>query len=336
MNEQALVDSYGRRIRILRISLTDHCNFRCVYCMPPEGLPTLPHNQYLTTEQIARLVRIVGRSGVRRYRLTGGEPLLRKEVVGIVRALKDIDTVSELSMTTNGSLLPQLAVALKEAGLDRLNISLDSLDPQRFADITRSSQYQRVIGGVDAALRAGFTVKLNVVLLAGMPESEILEFTQLGIDHDIDVRFLEFMPLCGSGWEADRVRPIADVREIVRRHHILHELPRDDRPSQTFAIEGGRGRVGFIASLSEPFCDRCSRMRLTADGRIRPCLFSDYEVSIGGLLKRGESDEAIIRAIRHAVLNKPWGSEFADDPYREGEEKDREIATGSFIRSLGG
>ena len=331
-----LVDSYGRRITTLRISLTEHCNFRCVYCMPPEGVQFLDKTGYLTGEEIARFARIVGARGVTRVRLTGGEPLLRKDIVEIVARLKQIDTVCERSLTTNGSLLADLAAPLAEAGLDRVNISLDSLDRRRFDAITRVSRYDDVWRGIHAALDVGWPVKLNVVVLKAMTRSEIQRFAALAVEHDIDVRFLEFMPLCGTAWQDDLVYPIADVREAVREVYRLEEMPRRDRPAQTFRIAGGRGRVGFIASLSEPFCGTCSRMRLTADGNIRPCLFSNYEVRVGHLLKNGADDDDVATAVSRAVQNKPWGSQFMDRPFADGETTDRLAAPAPLIRNIGG
>ena len=329
-----LADSFGRRIRTLRISLTDHCNFRCVYCMPPEGLPTLDRSQYLTTAEIARFVGAAARLGVERVRLTGGEPLLRRDVVDIVRAIKRVDGVGELSITTNASLLDRFVDPLRDAGLDRINISLDSLDPKRFADIVRSDRFHRVRANIDLAIRRGFPVKINVVILSGMPDAEIFEFVDLAVAHDVDVRFLEFMPLCGSGWQAEAVYPIADVRRLVAGYVRLEPTERGDRPSETFRIGGGRGRVGFIAPLSEPFCGSCSRMRLTATGGIRPCLFSSDEYPIRALLQTGVDAGELEGAIRAAVFQKVWGSEFADDPFRA--DAPRTVLAGPNIRSIGG
>jgi cyclic pyranopterin phosphate synthase len=331
-----LADQYGRQVRTLRVSLTEHCNFRCVYCMPPEGLPFLDTSHYLSIDEIACFVRVAATLGVSRVRLTGGEPLLRREVVEIVAAIKASASIDELSMTTNGTLLARRARELRDAGLDSLNVSLDSLDATRFAAITRASQYERVREGVAEARRVGFPVKLNVVVLAGMPDAEVLEFARLAFESAIDVRFLEFMPLCGSAWQPDAVYPIAKIRDIVAAHFELQELPRGDRPAQTFRMVGGRGRVGFIAPLSEPFCSQCSRMRLTADGKIRPCLFSNDAYSVRDLLRRRAADETLAEAIRRAVWQKPWGSEFGTDPFREGESTVRRVAGAPAIRTIGG
>jgi cyclic pyranopterin phosphate synthase len=335
-DRQPLVDSFGRRINNLRISLTDRCNFRCVYCMPPEGLPMLNKSRFLTTEEIVRFVRIVGRVGVSRYRLTGGEPLLRADIADIVRALKSVPTVEELSVTTNGSRLSDLAAPLREAGLDRVNVSLDSVDKRRFEAVTLSAQYDKVRGGISAALEAGFPVKLNMVVLKGIPDGEILKFVRLAVDHDIEVRFLEFMPLCGEGWEAELVYPISEVRDLVRAHFRLEPQYRGDKTAETYRMSARPGKVGFIASLSEPFCDSCSRMRLTADGKIRPCLFSDYEVSVGDLLRSGADDEELLAAIRTAVANKPRGNQFVEAPFGTGREDGGQVSSGPFIRTVGG
>jgi cyclic pyranopterin phosphate synthase len=284
-----------------------------------------------------RLVRIVGAAGVVGYRLTGGEPLLRTDITDIVRALKGVDAVKELSITTNGSRLAELSGPLRETGLDRINVSLDSVDKQRFEEVTLSRQYDRVRDGIETALEAGFPVKLNMVVLKGLPDSEIVGFVQLALDHDIEVRFLEFMPLCGEGWEADLVYPIADVRDVVGRHfEVTEHESRGDKTAQTFSIDGGRGSVGFIASLSEPFCDSCSRMRLTADGNIRPCLFSDYELPLGHLLKNGASDDEVLDAVREAVANKPRGNQFVEKPFSAEAGEANRVSNGPYIRTVGG
>lgn len=333
--QNVLADRYGRRVSTLRISLTDLCNFRCVYCMPPEGVEQIETSRYLTLDQVARVVRLTGQLGVTRYRLTGGEPLLRPDIVGIVGRLKTIDTVSELSITTNGSLLPRLAAPLRSAGLSRLNISLDSLDPDRFNAVTRHRLYERVRAGIQAALDVGFPVKINVVVMKGMTVEEIVGFVNLAVDRALEVRFLEFMPLCGSGWETERVFPIGQVRAMVRERFALSAVPRDGHPAEVFTVKGTGARVGFIAPLSEPFCEDCSRIRITADGRIRPCLFSDTEHDLAPLLGWGASDEDLVAAIRSAVWAKPAGSQFKETPFAEDVEAEWSTQ-GPMIRGIGG
>jgi cyclic pyranopterin phosphate synthase len=310
-----------------------------VYCVPPEGLPAVvPPAQYLTRPEIVRFVRLMGTLGVTRVRLTGGEPLLRKDILDIVRALKSVETVKDLSITTNGSFLAPLVYPLKEAGLDRINVSLDSLDPKRFEEITLSDAYGQVIKSVFLALQAGFPVKLNMVVLRGLTATEIVEYVQMAYDFPLEVRFLEFMPLCGTAWKPEMVWPIEKVRSVVKEHFELLEdgTPRLDSPAQSFRIKGGKGKVGFIASLTESFCDNCSRIRLSADGKISPCLFSDTQVSVRNLLRENAPDEEIIRAIRLAVRLKPRGNWFRDNPFKYEENRELAFASNPMIRSIGG
>jgi len=341
VEERFLVDRFGRRATTLRVSLTDRCNFRCVYCMPPEGMPYQSKSDQLTIDELARVVRLTGMLGVSRYRLTGGEPLLRTDIVAIVERLRAIDSVGELSITTNASLLERLAAPLRRAGLDRLNISLDSLDPERFSAVARYEKYQSVRNGIEAALAAGFPIKINVVVMAGMTEEEICDFVQMAIDRAIEVRFLEFMPLCGSAWQAKRVLPIPQIRSIVQEHFQLQARSRADHPAETFDISDTGGRVGFIAPLSEPFCENCSRIRITAHGRIRPCLFSETEVDLLPLIRAKCSDAVLVEALKTAVWNKQPGSQFKDTPFpadgNGARYDDAHLAPkGPLIRNIGG
>lgn len=334
---EKLVDSFGRQITYLRISLTELCNFRCVYCLPPEGLPTAPPSQYLTRPEILRFVKLIGSLGVERIRLTGGEPLLRPDLPEIIRSLKEIETVKDLSLTTNGSRLQPLVGRLKEAGLDRINISMDSLDPERFQKITRSDRCQQVLEAAFSALEAAFPVKLNVVAMKGLGRKEILRFVNLAVEYPLEVRFLEFMPLCGKGWGPEFFLPIASIRSVVQEHFELEpEGPREDRVAQTFLLKGGKGKVGFIASLTESFCNSCSRMRLSSDGKLFPCLFSDVQVSIRELLREKAPDEALLEAVRRAARIKPRGNEFRDHPYEEEKGADFQIQPSPMIHNLGG
>ncbi len=332
-----LVDSWGRRISNLRISLTDLCNFRCVYCMPKEGLPVLPPADYLTKNEIVRFVSLAGQLGVTRIRLTGGEPLLREDILDIVRCLKEIPTVKSLSITTNASRLGPMVKPLKAAGLDRLNISLDSLDQARFERVTLSSTYREVLEATYLALEEGFPIKLNIVALEGLEKEEIVQFVNMAIWHPLEVRFLEFMPLCGSGWRPDLVLPIDQVRQVVFENFDVEEEPRSlDQVAQTFKIRNGLGKVGFIASLTESFCDHCSRIRLTADGRIRPCLFSEKEVPVKELLRRSAPDGEILEAIRTAARIKPAGNLFRERPFQKSGSPDFEFESYPLIRTIGG
>ena len=336
LKQEQLVDSYGRLIDYLRISLTDLCNFRCVYCAPVEGTSPLPPLECLTRDEILRFVQIAGRMGIRRIRLTGGEPLLRKDIVDIVRALKSVKSIKDLSLTTNGSRLKSFLKPLKDAGLDRFNISLDSVNALRFKEITLSDAYKEVMDSVAIALAYGFRVKLNMVVLKGLTQEEIVRFVQMAIDHPLEVRFLEFMPLCGTGWRPDLVIPIKTVRAIVNENFTLSKLPREGNVAESFSISNGQGRVGFIASLTRSFCDQCSRIRLSADGMIRPCLFSDQAVSVKTLLREGASDDAIANEIREAVGMKPRGNFFHEEPFCDGGTNVDQHQQTPLIRFIGG
>lgn len=332
MSFEILRDSYGRRIRSLRISLTELCNFRCVYCTT-STTTILPPAHYLSRQEILRFVTVALKLGIDKVRLTGGEPMLREDIVDIVRSLKTAG-VDDLSITTNGSRLAPLLAGLKEAGLDRINISLDSMNADRFKEVTLVDAFREVMRSAFLALEAGFPVKLNMVALKGLTRREILEFVGLAEKWPLDVRFLEFMPLCGEAWRPDLVLPIAEIRSIVQEHYLLEEVAREDSPAQTFRLCAGRGKVGFIASLTESFCGQCSRIRLTTDGNLRPCLFSDIQVPLKVLLRGNAPDEAIENAIREAARIKPAGNAFYERPFDPAEEAVR--GAGPAIRNIGG
>lgn len=336
MNQEPLVDSQGRQINYLRISLTDLCNFRCVYCTPAEGFAAMAPSEYLTREEILRFVRVAGQMGIYRVRLTGGEPLLRKDILEIITALKTVETVRDLSITTNGSCLRPMLESLKTAGLDRLNISLDSMDAFRFREVTLKDAYADVMSSVMTALKIGFPVKLNMVVLKGLTADEIIRYVNLAKIYPLDVRFLEFMPLCGTGWKPDLVLPIQNVRRIVSENFSLIPLDRGNNVAEEFLIRGGRGKVGFIASLTESFCNECSRIRLSADGRIQPCLFSDDQVPVKELLRNGASDAAIEEAIRYAASIKSRGNRFRDEPFTGHESDFEKYQKTPMIRVIGG
>ncbi len=305
-------DSHGRVIDYLRISLTDRCNFRCIYCMPETGVDQLAHDEILRIEEIERLVRIAADLGIRSVRLTGGEPLVRKGVVDLVRAITDIPQIKNVSMTTNGVLLPSMACDLKEAGLDRVNISLDTLDADQFKTITRVGKVEDTLAGIDAALEYGFDpVKINAVAIRSLNQ-DFLQFAKLSIDRPLHVRFIEFMPVGdsdstgvdGSGWGKDDVIPSEELFAIINeqaRKEGLPELTTSGNdpvgwgPARYFQFPGALGTVGFISPLSRHFCAECNRLRLTADGQIRPCLFSDVEFDLKGALRTGSDDD--VRAV---------------------------------------
>ena len=314
--KKTLQDSYGRTIDYLRVSLTDACNFRCVYCVSPGNTEKIEPDSILTREEILRFVGLAASLGVRRIRLTGGEPLLRTDILDIVRRIKSLGLIEDLSITTNGSRLRPLLKPLKEAGLDRLNISLDALDPDRFKKITLSAAFFEVERAFYEAVAMGFPVKLNVVAVKGLTYQEVLKFVLIAKNNPVEVRFLEFMPLCGEAWDADLVIPVSAIKKMCQEHlNLIPDEERGNRVAETYRVEGGQGKIGFIGSLTESFCDQCSRIRITADGKIKPCLFSDVEVSVGGLLKKSASDDEILQALRQAAAIKPAGNMFREEPF---------------------
>jgi GTP 3',8-cyclase len=288
-----LIDPFERRVKDLRISITDRCNFRCTYCMPAEGMKWLPRDEVLTYEEIARIARVcVERFGFEAIRLTGGEPLVRSHIVRLVELLAPLG--ADLALTTNGVKLPELAHDLVAAGLQRINVSLDSLRRERFLALTRRDELDRVIAGIDAALDAGLApVKLNTVVIRGVNDDEVAELAGFGRDRGIGVRFIEFMPLDADGqWSTNQVVPAEEILERVHAEYPLVGWPRriaghGVEPAQRFAYADGRGDVGVIASVTEPFCESCDRVRVTAEGRFRTCLFAVEEFDLRAILRSG-------------------------------------------------
>lgn len=325
-----LQDSFGRQITYLRLSVTDRCSFRCVYCLPPEGIPLLRQQEYLTPDQMENFVKMVALMGVWRLRLTGGEPLQREDIVSLVARFSAIPGIRDLALTTNGERLSELAAPLKEAGLNRVNISFDSLEPERFRKITGSGSFFKVWSGVLRALEAGLQVKINVVLLNGMSEGEIDRFAALAYGLPLEVRFIEFMPLCGTAWKKEMVLPIKTVRDRIALRYRLTPLSRGTEVAESFSMDGGKGKIGFIGSMTEPFCSKCSRIRMSATGKIQLCLFSNAQINFRPLLEEEVSPEERAREIRRIVMGKP-----AEHPWVGGRAKPdpRENAP---IRSIGG
>lgn len=314
-------DQHGRSIDYLRISLTDRCNLRCIYCMPEEGVPFRPHESILRVDEIAGFVREAAKAGIRRVRLTGGEPLVRKGVVDLVRQLSEIDGIEDIALTTNGVLLPQMAAELRDAGLSRVNISLDTLDPVQFTYITRLGKIEDAFAGIDAALEMGFDpVKINAVAVRSL-DQDFFEFAKLSMDRPLHVRFIEYMPVgessggTGAGWSEEDIIPAAEIVERINegaRAAGLGELepidgdshPGGAGPAVYYRLPGAQGTIGFIGAMSNHFCDSCNRLRLTADGKIRPCLFSDEEVDVMEAIRSGNQG-AIDQAIEDAIGIKP-------------------------------
>ena len=310
-----LIDTYGRVHDNLRISVTDRCNIRCFYCMPEEGVKFQPREEILTFEEIERFVRVAVSLGVRKLRITGGEPLLRKDLAKLIHRLGAIEGIQDMALTTNGVLLAGQAQELYDAGLRRLNVHLDTLDRERFKQITRRDDFGKVMNGIETALRIGYPViKINAVAVKNLVESDIVPLARFGREHGIEIRYIEFMPLDAQGiWDHDKVLLTDDmIAMLTREIGPLREIPdRDPRaPATEYEFADGKGRIGFIASVSKPFCLNCNRIRLTADGKFRYCLFAIEETDMRGLLRNGAPDQAIADAIRGSVKDKWIGHQI--------------------------
>jgi cyclic pyranopterin phosphate synthase len=305
---EPLRDSWGREIKSLRVSVTDKCNFRCRYCMPAEGLEWLERDELLSFEEIERLVRVLARMGVDEVRLTGGEPLVRRDLPTLVGMLAATPGVRDLSLTTNGVLLDRFAAPLVEAGLRRLNVSLDSLSHVRFAEITRRDALDRVLAGLAAAERHPELrpIKVNCVAIKGFTEDEVPALAELARRKPYVVRFIEFMPLdADQAWRGDDVLTGGEIRALIEERWPLEELPaKASSTARRFRFADGAGEIGFVNPVSEPFCSTCDRIRLTADGQLRTCLFSRREWDLKTPLRDGSSDERLDELIRFAVAHK--------------------------------
>jgi GTP 3',8-cyclase len=304
--EGPLVDRFGRRHDDLRISVTDRCNLRCVYCMPEEGMSFLPHRDLLSFGEITRVAQVARRLGVTSLRITGGEPLVRKGLPGLIAELSALG-FEDMAMTTNGTELAAVAGKLAAAGLRRVNISCDSLRPDRFASIRRRGELHVVLHAMEAAETAGLTpLKVNVVLLRGHNDDEILDFAALARQTGRVVRFIEFMPLDAQGrWERDQLVPGREVFERISARWPLEPIgPDGPAPAERFRFADGMGEIGLISSVTEPFCGTCNRLRLTADGALRNCLFSDDEHTVRDLLRGDGTDDDLALMFRRAVWAK--------------------------------
>ena len=293
-----MVDAYGRTINYLRLSVTDLCNYRCQYCMPAEGVEKRAHSEILSVEECVEIGQAAVACGIRKIRLTGGEPLVRRGILEICRQLKEIPNLEELCMTTNGSLLPQMAESLRQAGVDRLNISLDTLNPERFSTMTRLGRLSDTLDGITAAEAAGFqNLKLDTVLIGGLNDDEIGDFLDLTKEHPWEVRFIELMPMgpCRH-WTKDRFLSVAT---ILNQFPMLKELE-PSGVAKRYQLPGAKGTVGLISPLSHDFCHECRRIRVTADGKLKGCLHSRAEIPVKGL--RGI---ALRNAIQEGILQKP-------------------------------
>jgi len=331
-NTSPLVDRFDRVHADLRISVTDRCNIRCDYCMREEGVAFRSHEEMLTFEEIRRFVSVAARLGIREVRLTGGEPLVRRGVCGLVEMLAAVPGIDDLAMTTNGVLLAEFAEPLKAAGLDRLNISLDTLSRSEFLRISRRDELPNVLEGIATAQRAGFRrIKLNALAIRGRTEREVVPLAKFARRHDMELRFIEFMPLDGDvRWEPDHVLPGAEILEILSEALGPLDAVASDgsrAPATQYRFVDGGPPIGLISTVTHPFCDRCGRLRLTADGRVRSCLFSAEEPDVRSLLRAGGSDEQLAGLIRQAVRAKQK---------KHGSESGRWSRTDRTMHQIGG
>lgn len=323
-------DAYGRQMTYLRISLTDRCNFRCVYCMPASGMVFQPREELLTDDELLRAVGLFARVGFTKLRLTGGEPTIRPHLVELVRGMKAFDGIEEVSMTTNGLLLNRLADDLKEAGLDRINVSFDTLDPLKFKLMTRGGRFDLVWAGLEAADRVGLTpIKINAVVLRGHNDHEVVDLARLTLEHDWQMRFLEIMPMEGVGtvYDENLVTTEETMSRLEAAFGPLQPIETDPSdPARLWKIPGAAGTIGFISPISQPFCAHCNRVRLTADGKLRLCLLRNDEIDLRDLMRAGATDDDLVHAMRGGIWRKPWGHGVA--------EGDRE--TGRGMSQIGG
>ncbi len=307
-------DNFSREINYLRVSVTDRCNYRCVYCMPAEGLPMQKRGEILTLEEILRLIRCSTKLGIRKIRLTGGEPLVRKGIVNLVRRIREIPEIDDVALTTNGALLPMYAAALKKAGLNRVNISLDTLKPEKFNEITRVGHLPSVWSGIKVAREIGFDpVKINTVIVRGFNDDEILDFVNLTKTLPLHIRFIELMPVGVSDkFSADKFISLDEIQARIACHVALEpaKKPTGNGPAKYYRVPGAPGTVGFISALSNHFCGSCNRLRLTSEGRLRPCLQSPEEVDLKQLLRTDAADEELLEAMCMAVRIKPEGHDM--------------------------
>ncbi len=324
-------DNFGRSIEYLRLSVTDRCNLRCRYCMPEEGVPAIGHGEVLSYEEMLRVAQAATRLGVSKIRVTGGEPLVRKGIVAFIRQLARIPGRPEITLTTNGLLLAEMAAELKDAGLSRVNVSLDTLREERFSSITRREGLSKVLAGLDEAARAGLEpLKINMVPIHGVNADEIVDFARLTLKHPWEVRFIEFMPVAGDLDFTPESRFSAPaILEELSRLGMLLPIPRQGPagPARLFRYPEGIGRIGVIPAVSSHFCGECNRLRVTADGKVRPCLFCSEEMDLKGVLRGAGGDAELEEILRKAVGSKPERHRIGEAGFRQ---------TGRNMQGIGG
>jgi len=314
-----MIDAHNRDINYLRVSITDRCNLRCTYCMPKEGLSALGHEDVLRYEEILRIVHIAVKMGVTKARITGGEPLVRRGVVDFISRLSELSGLTDISLTTNGVFLESFAYPLFHAGIKRINISLDSLNAEKYSLITRGGELKTVLRGIDAVHQVGFhPIKINTVVINGVNDDEILDFALLSVEKPFQIRFIELMPMGRAGDQYEGKYLSNDIiRERIGKAFSLESLSgkgnNNDGPARIYRISGAPGTIGFISPISNHFCRTCNRLRLTADGHLRACLLSDGEISLREALRRGCSDEELQDLIKSAIARKPMQHDMSLD-----------------------
>ncbi len=308
MPSSKLIDGYNRQLNYLRLSITDRCNLRCIYCVPRDLIPRLPHDEILRYEEILRIVQVGVDLGISKVRVTGGEPLVRKGVYDFLRQLTQIDGLSDIALTTNGIFLKENIAKIKSAGIKRINVSLDTLDRHKYAETTGVDKFQQVWQGIESAQRLGFKpIKVNVVALRGINEDELTDFAKLSFSYPFHIRFIEHMPIGKSRMTFEPPLLIPEIKDRIGSIGKLVYVQRGrfDGPAERFKFKGAQGEIGFIGALSHHFCDGCNRLRLTASGQLRPCLLSDHQLDLKTPLRSGCSDDELAQILLTAVRNKP-------------------------------
>ncbi len=317
-----LIDPYQRHIDYLRVSVTDRCNLRCVYCMPPEGINDMSCRDILSYEELIRIVSVAVSKGIKKVRITGGEPLVRKGIVGFIRSLKKIRGIEDLSLTTNGVLLKEFARELASSGLNRINVSLDSLDPRKYERITGLDHIYRVMEGLEEAEKSKLTpVKINAVIIKGLNDDEVIDFALITKRKPYHIRFIEYMPFNSRDlWNRAKCISTSELIATINSFQKLIPVNDDGRrtgPARRYRFEDGIGELGFISPVSDHFCSSCNRLRLTADGRLRTCLFSDDDIDVKAVLRNGCSDEELEKVLFSAVKSKPERHRIGEAPFKK-------------------
>ena len=317
-----MTDNFGRNIDYIRISITDRCNLRCVYCMPEEGVESVAHNDILKFDEILRICRVLAKNGLKKVKITGGEPLVRRGAANLIKQIKDIEGIENVTITTNGVLLTEQYHNLVGAGVDSITVSLDTLDREKYTQLTRRDELERVLKGIALAQKEGQTrLKINTVPVYGLDEKEILSVVQFAKDYETDVRFIEVMPI-GSGTEFETVTE-DDIKKVIEKHYgklTLYSEKRGNGPSVHYSLEGFKGKIGFISAVSHKFCDKCNRVRLTADGHLKTCLQFEAGVDLKPCLRGGGTDEDLEAELLKGIALKPKSHRFDEKDYFENRE----------------